>query len=69
MIELGIFLLIVGLVALALDRTVPASHPVSTFVMYLGIGLGLILLVIGLLAYLTQGGSVEVDSSGGITVR
>jgi cytochrome bd-type quinol oxidase subunit 1 len=69
MIYLGILFLAIGLVGFALHRAVPKTQPISTFIMYLGVPLGLILLVTGIIVNATQGCSIEVDSAGEITVR
>ena len=64
MIFYGIILLIIGVVAFAFYRAMPASHPISTVIMYIGLGVGAILIVIGILIMATHGHELQVDSFG-----
>lgn len=68
MIYLGILFLIVGIVAMAFERTRPATRPLSTFAMYVGLGVGIVLVVVGIFVLATQGDAIQVDSQGEITV-
>lgn len=71
MIVLGIVLLVVGIVGWAFHRSSPGSRPLSTIAMYVGLGVGTLLVVIGLiLIYVPLGApTVAVDSSGQIITR
>jgi len=62
MIFYGILLLIIGVIAFAFYRAMPRSHPVSTIIMYICLGVGAILLVVGIVIMATRGHSLEVDS-------
>lgn len=64
MITYGIILLVVGLIGLAFDRALPQTRPFSTLVMYIGLGIGFLLLVIGIIVLALNGDAVHVNSMG-----
>jgi uncharacterized membrane protein len=69
MIFYGVLCLVLGVIAYAFHRGRPQSQPVSTVLMYIGLGVGAILLVTGIAILATRGDAIEVDSLGSITVR
>lgn len=60
----GILLLVIGLIALAFERVMPQTRPVSTLVMWIGVGVGLLLLAVGIFVLVTHGDTVYVNSMG-----
>jgi len=64
MIFYGVVLLIIGIIAWAFYRAMPQSHPLSTVIMYIGIGVGIVLIAVGIIIMATRGHAVEVDSLG-----
>jgi len=68
MIFYGILLLIVGVIAFAFYRAMPRSHPVSTIIMYIGLGVGAILVVIGIFIMATHGHELQIDSQNHATL-
>lgn len=68
MIFYGILFLILGVVGWAFHRGLPASQPISTVAMYIGVGVGAILLVVGILILVTRGDAIEINSLREIVV-